>query len=212
MINKGSDCLNISISKEIKKSLIQDSVNNVGILQKLLLDLVEGMGIEDRCQKLQEINSMDLYHRTTLNYANQLDGLYQEFAKIVSAGIRWRKDATGIYAYTMKAIVEASDQKLLSGFSVDEIFDITHIWQERISKQNLRTILGKLEELQVDEGRRRLVVGYDESTNCVYIVDHQLLFYRKHHSMDWPWERLAVESIAIEKNQIILEGFNDDCI
>lgn len=209
VINKGSQALKITISESIKRHLLEDSVNNVGILQRLLLDLVESQaGIMETCALPTLIENVTLYHNATKNYANQLDGIYQEFAKIVSAGIRKRKDSTGIYAYTMKAIVESSDQKLLDGLSRDEIFQITHSLQERIQTGNLKTILGKVEELQVDDAQRGLVVGYDQSTDSVYIVDHQLLFYRRHHTMNWPWEELAEESTKgdVAEEQLTLYG------
>ena len=123
--------------------------------------------------------------------------MYQQFAKILSNGIRQRGDSTGIYAYTMKAIVEASDEKLQQGFSRDEIFQITNSWEPRIQKGNLAIILRKLEELQVDSEYKGLVIGYDESTDSVFVVDRQLLFYRKHHQMKWPWEELAEETRSV---------------
>lgn len=136
------------------------------------------------------------YGEAATTYARQLDGLYQQYANKLSKGIRNRKDSTGIYSYTMKAIVEASDNKLQEGFSRDEIFDVISSWEERIQKGNLGTVLRKLEELQVDSDNKGLVLSYDESTDAVFVVDRQLLFYRKHHTMKWPWEELIGESKA----------------
>jgi len=141
------------------------------------------------------ISNKESYKKAAQEYANQLDGVYQQYAKVLSNGIRKRRNenSTGIYAYTMKAIVEASDEILMNGFSRDNIFYITHGWQPRIQIGNLQTILRKLEELQQDSENKTLVIGYDESIDSVFVIDRQLLFYRKHHTMQWPWEELIAE-------------------
>lgn len=191
---KGCESLNVSLSDELVGSLVDDSFGNVGILQTLAYNILEEEEIFDTCGIKQHISGIQLYKNAAIKYANQLDGLYQQFAKVLSNGIRQRGDSTGIYAYTMKAIVEASDEELQSGFTRDEIYQITNLWESRIQKGNLATILRKLEELQVDSEYKGLVIGYDESTDSVFVVDRQLLFYRKHHLMKWPWEELAEES------------------
>lgn len=191
---KGCESLNVSLSDELVVSLVDDSFGNVGILQTLAYNILEEEEIFDTCSIKQHISGIQLYKNAAIKYANQLDGLYQQFAKVLSNGIRQRGDSTGIYAYTMKAIVEASDEELQSGFTRDEIYQIINLWESRIQKGNLATILRKLEELQVDSEYKGLVIGYDESTDSVFVVDRQLLFYRKHHLMKWPWEELAEES------------------
>ena len=37
-------------------------------------------------------------------------------------------------------------------------------------------------------------LSYDESIDSIFAVDLQLLFYRKHHTMKWPWEEMAEEA------------------
>ena len=191
---KGCEHLNVTLSDEIIRNLVNDSFGNVGILQTLVYNVLEEEEIFETLGIKQNISANQSYTKAAIKYANQLDGLYQQFAKILSNGIRQRGDSTGIYAYTMKAIVEASDEKLQQGFSRDEIFQITNSWEPRIQKGNLAIILRKLEELQVDSEYKGLVIGYDESTDSVFVVDRQLLFYRKHHQMKWPWEELAEET------------------
>lgn len=41
---------------------------------------------------------------------------------------------------------------------------------------------------------RRDVISYDESIDSIFAVDLQFLFYRKHHTMQWPWEEMAEEA------------------
>lgn len=194
VLEKGCEKLNVTLDNIIMENLVNDSFGNVGILQTLTYNLMEKESIYESCGLRQRITKVQSYEDAARAYANQLDGLYQQYAKVLSNGIRQRGDSTGIYAYTMKAIVEASDDKLQNGFTRDEIYVITNAWESRIQKGNLGTILRKLEELQIDSEYKGLVIGYDESTESVFVVDRQLLFYRKHHVMKWPWEELAEES------------------
>ena len=136
----------------------------------------------------------NLLEHAAKSYADQLDGRYQQFAKLLSSGIRKRKKSTGIYAYAMEAIVSASDEALINGYPRSDIFRITNAKQPRIKQGNLRTILRKLVELQEPEKGHELVISYDESIDAVFVVDLQLLFYRKYHTMRWPWEELVAEA------------------
>ena len=161
----------------------------------MLLKLVEDQADIDHRQKCKvSICDLDLYSAAARDYASQLDGLYQQFAKILSAGIRHRKKATGIYALAMEAIVNASDEQLMNGYSRADIFEVTNAKEPRIKKGNLKTVLGKLVDLQRPAGGRGLVISYDDSIDVVFAVDLQLLFYRKHHTMQWPWEEILEES------------------
>lgn len=195
VLGKGCSNLGIIIDKQIVEEMVTDSFGNVGILQTLALNLLDEEGIEENCLIKSNISNKESYKKAAQEYANQLDGVYQQYAKVLSNGIRKRRNenSTGIYAYTMKAIVEASDEILMNGFSRDNIFYITHGWQPRIQIGNLQTILRKLEELQQDSENKTLVIGYDESIDSVFVIDRQLLFYRKHHTMQWPWEELIAE-------------------
>ena len=194
VIDKGCEALNIYIDERISEKVIQDSFGNVGVLQSLLLKLVEDIAeIEKTCDPKRLISDEGLYQAAAQAYASQLDGVYQQFAKLLSAGIRQRKNATGIYALTLQAIVEADDGKLREGFKRADIYEITHKKEPRIQKGNLKTVLQKLGELQHNSYQGNLVVTYDDSIDAVSIVDMQLLFYRKYHTMVWPWEEIADE-------------------
>lgn len=196
VIDNGSQALKIQIDDNIKNDMICDSFGNVGILQSLLLRLVEDeAGIEETQDFNTPIVNPVFYDNAAKGYANQLDGLYQQFAQTLSTGIRQRKKkSTGIYALSMEAIVNATDRQLMKGFSRNDIYTITNGKEPRIKKGNLKSVLKKLVELQRPETGRSLVISYDESIDSVFAIDLQLLFYRKHHTMKWPWEEMAEEA------------------
>jgi len=195
VIENGTIALNIEIDPEIKNTMVKDSFGNVGILQSLLLIFVEEEAdISETLPQRYFITNPDFYRNAAKTYASQLDGLYQQFAQILSTGIRHRKKSTGIYALSMQAIVEANDTQLIKGYSRADIFEKVNAIEPRIQKGNLKTVLQKLVELQKPENGRELVISYDSAIDAVFATDLQLLFYRKHHSMKWPWEDMAEEA------------------
>ena len=145
VIENGSAALNIEIDSNIKNSIVKDSFGNVGILQSLLLRLVEDeANISETSRYKHFITNPGWYINAAKSYANQLDGLYQQFVQTLSKGIRQRKRSTGIYALAMQAIVEADDAQLMNGYSRGDIFNKTNAIEPRILRGNLKTVLQKI--------------------------------------------------------------------
>ena len=129
VIDKGCAVLNVAIDPVIKNELIKDSFKNVGILQSLLLLLIEDeSGYEKTQIGEMHITEPRLYKEAVEKYATQLDGVYQQFAKTLSQGIRSRKKSTGIYALAMQAIVSGTDDELMNGLSRNKIFMYAAAW------------------------------------------------------------------------------------
>ncbi len=195
VVRQGCQYLNIGIDPNIEQQMVLDAYGNVGILQTLLLRY-----IEDECdiEETQPFKSYQTdpkcYENAAKDYATQLDGLYQQLAKTLSRGIRRRITSTGIYAIALKIIMASTDEQLQNGLSRDDIFVLANKQEPRIKKGNLKTVLQKIEEIQVDDGIRNLVLSYDESTDSVYATDRQLLFYRKYLTVNWPWESMLEEA------------------
>ncbi|OWA33495.1 hypothetical protein B9G55_22835 [Saccharibacillus sp. O16] len=198
VISKGSNALNIKIADSLIDQLVSNCFGNVGILQQLILLTLDEAELFEKQNVEVAVTDAINFSNAAQVYADQLNALYQQFAKTVSYGIRRRRDSTGIYAHAMAVIVDASDEKLINGLDLDEVFRISHQRQPRILKNNMRVILTKLEELQVDEDGRGLVIAFNESTDEITAVDRQLLFYRRHLTVNWPWEDLIAEA---ERNQ-----------
>lgn len=195
VIRQGCEHLKVGIDPTIENQMVNDAYGNVGILQKLVLYYLEDeCEIEETLPFLQYQTDPRKYENAARYYATQLDSLYQQLAKTLSRGIRKRSTSTGIYAITLQIIVDSSDDKLQNGLSRDDIFTSAHEREPRIQKGNLRTVLQKIEELQIDESYRNLVLSYDESSDAVYAVDRQLLFYRKYLTARWPWEEMIEEA------------------
>jgi hypothetical protein len=125
-----------------------------------------------------------------MDYADQLNALYQTFAARVTGGIRKRQNSTGIYAHMLAVVMDADVKKLTDGLSTDEVFQAAHMREPRIQKGNLQQVLQRIDGIQVDEDGRGLILTYDENKDEVFVVDKQLFFYRKYATARWSWERI----------------------
>ncbi len=190
VIIEGSKSLNINFTEKIKEQVITDCFGNVGILQNLLLLTLDKADIYEKLNKPTKVEDENFYKEAAKEYANQLNPVYLTLASRVSEGMYKRTDSTGIYAHAMKVIVESDDTQLITGINAKEIYEISSKRQSRIQLPNLKKILKKLQELQVDEEGRGLVIAYDELHETVSLVDRQLLFYRKYLSVNWPWDEI----------------------
>ena len=170
-VKKGSSALNVDIEGGVAARMASDSFNNIGILQALALEYFDACGIHERSSKKERLSSIDAVDDAGMAYADQLEAVYDLFAETVSEGIRKRKNATQIYAHALWAILEASDDELIKGLSIDEVFQRSHERQGRIQKPNLRSVLRKFKDIQVDDRGKGLVLVFDEATERVVVVD-----------------------------------------
>jgi sorbitol-specific phosphotransferase system component IIA len=198
VFNQGCSELKISPSENVVNKIVEISYENVGLLQKIALRFIDDeLNIDT--SKENKVDSLQAIDDAAMHIAEQLNALYQSFAKRVCDGIRSRKNSTGIYAYAMAAIISAKDNELINGLGVRPIYDGSHARQNRIQMGNLKVALSKFADLQIDEDGRGIVIAYDEQNEKVNVIDRQLLLYRKYATVKWPWEELIVEVADSEK-------------
>ncbi len=194
VILKGGWALNLDFSRKFRDKIVSICFGNVGVLQTLLIKALDELSIRETCEATKEVEDLVAIESAAMQYAEQLNPLYQSFARRVADGIRNRADSTGIYAHAMAVVLAQTDTLLMTGVNIDTIFDVAHARQPRIQKGNLRTVLSNFERLQVDEEGRGLVLAYNESDGDVSVVDRQLLLYRKYSTVKWPWEDLIADA------------------
>jgi len=194
VLKKGGDALHLDFSHRMMDKLTEMSFGNVGLLQKLTLMTLDEAQIQEGPFFARGFDEPDQVQSAALEYAEQLNPLYQQFARNVSAGIRSRRNSTGIYAHAMAAIMQASDADLVNGLNVATIFAVANARQPRIQRGNLKSVLEKIEELQIDSDGRGLVLAYNSANEEITAVDRQLLLYRKYCTVKWPWEDLIAEA------------------
>ena len=199
IIVKGGLALKLMFVPDLKTRAIRECFGNAGILQKLILGTLDELGIREGSSEVRVVREIDALESAEMGYAEQLNPLYQQFASRVSKGIRNRDNSTGIYAHAMAVILEADDSALMTGLTLDLIYDVANSRQNRIQKGNLRKVLEKFEDLQVDGEGRGLVLSYNDATTEISVVDRQLLLYRRYATVKWPWEDMIKEADASGK-------------
>ncbi|MGC2855398.1 hypothetical protein ACM64Y_07975 [Novispirillum sp. DQ9] len=196
---KGCQALGLRPNNQVADELTEIAYESAGLLQKLALRLIDDeLGISEGVPAGAEnilINDVNAVHSAAMHVSEQLNQLYQAFAKRVSDGIRTRKNSTGIYAHAMAAVMSATDQQLSDGLSAKAIHAVANARQPRVQLGNLKAILARFPELQVDADGRGLVLAYDPQDEKVNVVDKQLLLYRRFATVKWPWEDL-IEEVA----------------
>lgn len=208
IFERGGEALNIEFGAEFQDRAIADCFENAGVLQALILGMLDEARITEASSEPMVIDDVGQLEAAAMAYADELNPLYQLFAERVSGGIRKRENATGIYAHAMAAIMGEPDDSLIRGISIDRIYEIAHKREDRIQKGNLHTVLEKFEGLQVDDDGRGLVIAYNEAHREVSVVDRQLLLYRKYLTVGWPWEELIAEATSDANFQLELEPFD----
>jgi len=194
IILQGTKALNIEVSRPIAKRLVEDSFGTAGVLQALMLKMLDEQGIEETGDQLRVLDEMKAYEHAAWSYADQLNAVYQSFASRVARGIRARPNSTGIYAHSLAVILDADDETLLKGMHLNDIYSQASEREPRVQKGNLRQALDKMDELQIDDDGRGLVLTYDGNSGLMVVVDKQLLFYRKYASVHWPWEQMVASN------------------
>lgn len=199
ILDKGAKHLNIKFSDPFKNKIAEISFGSSGILQDLALKTLDELKFFEGTENLIEINCLNSLESAAMQYADQLNPLYQEFAKTLSSGIRSYQNSTGIYAHAIAVILDSSDEELIEGITAQTIFRKAHARQPRVQLSNLKAILQKFEELQVDSDGRGLILSYNPATEKITVVDRQLLLYRKYSSVKWPWEEM-IKSADLDPN------------
>lgn len=202
IMDKGAEALNLSFGEPLRSKLIDAAFGNAGQLQTLLLRSLDDLKIKyaHEGEEILVIREGEIADNAAMEYADQLNPLYQTFASNVSSGIRSRKNSTGIYAHAMAVIMKAPDDDLINGLSVDKIFAAASAREPRVLLGNLKSILAKIESLQIDDDGRGLVLSYNPERG-ITVVDRQLLLYRRFATVSWPWEAMISQSESAESYQ-----------
>lgn len=196
VFEKGCSALGLKPSNDVSSKIASISYGSAGLIQVLALRYLDDeLGITESANFLTRkyVVDLDAIDSAAMHVAEQMNQLYQTFAKRVSNGIRKRPNSTGIYAHAMAAAMAANDDALMNGLHVKDIHAVAHKREERIQLGNLRSALDHFAELQIDAQGRGLVLAYDGYSEILSLVDRQLLLYRKYATVKWPWEELIEE-------------------
>ncbi len=187
IISRGSSSLNIKINDNVIDFIVQNSYGNAGILQELTHETLKRNKISKKKKDVQKVDDIKFAEESALYYSEQLNPVYINLSEKISSGFKQTTHNTRIYKHIFASIISSDDNELLKGIHINDLYKKVCEREPRINKGNLKKALLRIERLQVDNDGRGLVFGFDGSDR-VYLVDRQILIYRKYMTIKWPWE------------------------
>lgn len=175
VLDKGSAALNLSFSDEVRSSLIADSVNNVGLLQRLAERTCIHAGVLQHQRKRQEIDTLDPLVAARADISEDLAGRFSTFRERLTSG---KQDFGAI----LKVLLSATDEELLEGLSPGDMASRVNgeTGKRSYNRATMRKRLMALAASQAEVDISPPVISYDLVGERVFLVDRAFLFYRKH--------------------------------
>lgn len=196
VLAKGEAALRIIISPEIRKQIIADANQNVGLLQRIAEKFCIHSGIFETTNSsiAATLGNQEALDRCRREICSEESSRYRQFADALSRGFKSSEESElKVYQNIARACIEASDHDLREGLHYDSVYDRIYALNPRIRRSDLTASLQRLNRLQQDRQVSPLVVSYNEKSRYLQLVDRELLFYRKYGNPIWPWMEDAAE-------------------
>jgi hypothetical protein len=195
VISKGEAALNIAISPYIRDAVIQDSNQNVGLIQRIAEKYCFNCGIlETQLTELlsKTIDNPEMLGKARESICHEEDSRYRQFGNAVEKGFKSNEESElKVYQHIARVCMEASDSELSSGLHYNTLLDRVQKYNSRVRQSDLTAALQRLNRLQEDRSISPLVLSYNPKSRLVQLVDRELLFYRKYGHPVWPWSEHA---------------------
>jgi hypothetical protein len=190
--------LNISFEPAIRRELLLDAAQNVGLLQRLAERLCFECNILATVDEPVEIGDRGSLTRTRTVICRAERQRYKQFSDAVTRGFKsYEESELKVYEHIVRVCVEASDAELQDGLPKETLLRRIQQRESRVRMSDLSAALNKLDRLQSERDISPLVLTF--SGGKVSLVDRELLFFRRHADAQvWPW----LESGESEANQL----------
>lgn len=186
VLTKGEKALNISFDQEIKKEILADANQNVGLLQRIAeLFCLECNILENSNQKVT-LRDLDALNRARQTICNEESVRYRQFIEAVRSGFRGSESELKVYQRIVKVCLEASDMELCNGLNQEVILNRINQSEPNARLSDLSAALNRLNKLQGERSISPLILSYNPDSRKVQLVDRELLFFRKytHHKFN----------------------------
>lgn len=185
----GSVALNISISERLCISIVNDAQENVGLLQRLAERLCLAAGIVANQRVANDVDDDALYAKSRQEIASAERRRYEQFAIAFIRGFKgYETSQLRAYEKVAKVCLEAPDHELIAGIEQDIVLSRVRDIADGVRSSDLTSALKNLDRLQVQRKIRPLVLSYNETIRRVFLVDRELLFFRRYGTPRWPWD------------------------
>jgi hypothetical protein len=188
VIAKGEEALNIRFSGSIKKQLINDAAQNVGLLQRLAEKVCFHSAILATQTIPREINDETILNNSRQEICNEERQRYRKLSDAIARGFKgYEESGLKVYERILRVCIEAPDDELKTGLSRDVLLKRVQKYEPGIRLSDLSAALNKIDKLQADRDISPLMLTYNSSNRRILLVDRELLFFRKYGNPNWPW-------------------------
>jgi len=191
VLSLGEKSLEISFSDSLKRQIVQDAVGNVGLLQRIAERLCSNSGIfqESPGNRITGLSALDTARADICREEQQR---YRKFSEAVVKGYKgYDESELKVYERIVRVCIDATDEELKHGLGSDALLKRVQAMEGRIRQSDLSAALNRLDQLQADRKISPLVLTYNVQERKVFLVDRELLFFRRYGNPDWPWQRSA---------------------
>lgn len=191
VLSKGEAALNVSFGQSIENSMIDDSNQSVGLLQRIAEKYCFNCGILETAQTEfipKTIANDSMVGKARESICHEEDSRYRQFGNAIEKGFKSNEESElKVYQHIARVCMEASDAELMNGVHYNMLLDRVQQYNSRVRQSDLTAALQRLNKLQEDRSISPLVISYNPKSRLVQLVDRELLFYRKYGSPVWPW-------------------------
>jgi hypothetical protein len=191
VLTKGERALNMMFGADIKAAMIEDSNQNVGLLQRIAEKYCFNCGILETVKTSAlplMTNNPVMLDKARTTICHEEDSRYRQFGNALEKGFKSNEESElKVYQHIARVCMEARDKELLTGLHYNVLYDRVQQYNSRVRPSDLTAALQRLNRLQEDRSISPLVLSYNPKTRLVQLVDRELLFYRKYGKPVWPW-------------------------
>ncbi len=188
VIDLGCEALNINVSPDIKRSVIQDSHSSISVVQNLMQAICIETGVIQTAQDPVNIAGEDILDRARDRLIDGKFSQYGHFFRQIAHNERQREGSLRLYERIMRACVEqATPTQLLQGIRSAELVEWIRPHEARVNSSNITQTLQRINGLQDKRDISDIVFYFDD--HVLKLVDRNLLFYIEHNKNPYPWDQ-----------------------
>ncbi|MEV4511580.1 hypothetical protein AB0K00_21715 [Dactylosporangium sp. NPDC049525] len=188
VLKVGNRELAISMTESLRRTLVLDAYNNVGLLQRLAESLCREEGIFGKRSDAPFLTPGASLDRARLAVAESMGGRFELFIDSFVRGLRRLNQGLEIYKHVLRAVSEADDADLRPGLAQADLLDrVNSTAPAPIRSADLTQALHRIDRLQSKIGVKPVVLMYNRASRRLFVVDQSFLFYRRFSGTEWPW-------------------------
>lgn len=178
LITDGEYLLNIKFDEETKQKLIQESLQNVYVVQEVCYELCVENGVTKTIEgdsKILDCSKLEIFIDKVID---QHAGRYNKFISSFVDG--FQATELEMHKWILYTLLTSDVEKLEEGLRRNEINDIIiqkHPRGEDLNPGNLTQALVSVASLQVKKGITPIIIDYDSSNRRVNIVDKGFIIW-----------------------------------